>query len=71
MTVGKAGLLTTGFVAVFAAGVMTGPTIRDNWSRMRCASSGSCAAIHRNKRARTSQGGAASGPPKVVVIAYP
>ena len=35
MTVGKAGLLTTGFVAVFAVGLMTGPTIRDNWSRMR------------------------------------
>ena len=35
MTVGKAGLLTTGVVAAFAVGVMTGPTIRDNWSRMR------------------------------------
>jgi hypothetical protein len=34
MTVRKAGLLTAGFVAVFAVGVMTGPTIRDNWSRM-------------------------------------
>ena len=34
MTFGKAGLLTAGFVAVFALGVMTGPTIRDNWSRM-------------------------------------
>jgi hypothetical protein len=34
MTVGKAGLLTAGVVAVFALGVMTGPTIRDNWSRM-------------------------------------
>jgi hypothetical protein len=34
MTVAKAGLLTAGFVAVFAVGVMTGPTIRDNWSRM-------------------------------------
>jgi hypothetical protein len=34
MTVGKTGLLTTGLVAVFALGVMTGPTIRDNWSRM-------------------------------------
>jgi hypothetical protein len=33
MTVGKAGLLTAGFVGVFALGVMTGPTIRDNWSR--------------------------------------
>ena len=33
MTVGKAGLLTAGFVAAFALGVMTGPTIRDNWSR--------------------------------------
>jgi hypothetical protein len=30
MTFGKAGLLTTGFVAAFALGVMTGPTIRDN-----------------------------------------
>jgi hypothetical protein len=34
MTVGKAGLLTAGFVAVFALGVMTGPTIRDNFYRM-------------------------------------
>ena len=34
MTFGKAGLITTGFVAAFALGVMTGPTIRDNWSRM-------------------------------------
>lgn len=32
MTVAKAGLLSAGFVAVFAAGVMTGPTILDNWS---------------------------------------
>src|SRR5918994_3074820 len=31
MTFGKAGLLTAGVVAVFAVGVMTGPTIRDNW----------------------------------------
>jgi hypothetical protein len=34
MTLGKAGLLTTGFVAAFAVGVMTAPTIRDNWDRM-------------------------------------
>ena len=34
MTIGKAGLLTAGLVAVFALGVMTGPTIRDNWSKM-------------------------------------
>jgi hypothetical protein len=34
MTFGKAGLLTGGFVAAFAVGVMTGPTIRDSWSRM-------------------------------------
>jgi hypothetical protein len=34
MTVGKTGLLSAGVVAVFAVGVMTGPTIRDNWSRM-------------------------------------
>jgi hypothetical protein len=33
MTIGKAGLLTAGFVVVFALGVMTGPTIRGNWSR--------------------------------------
>ena len=33
MTVRKAGLLTAGVVAVFALGVVTGPTIRDNWSR--------------------------------------
>jgi hypothetical protein len=33
MTVGKAGLLTAGFVTVFAVGVMTGPTIRDTWSK--------------------------------------
>jgi hypothetical protein len=32
MTVGKTGLLTAGLVAVFALGVMTGPTIRDTWS---------------------------------------
>jgi hypothetical protein len=34
MTFGKAGLLTAGFVATFALGVMTGPTIRDNWYGM-------------------------------------
>ena len=34
MTYGKAGLITAGVVAAFAVGVMTGPTIRDNWSRM-------------------------------------
>ena len=34
MTFGKAGLITAGFVAAFALGVMTGPTIRDNWYRM-------------------------------------
>jgi hypothetical protein len=32
MSFGKAGLLTAGFVAVFAVGVMSGPTIRDTWS---------------------------------------
>lgn len=31
MTFGKAGVLTAGFVATFALGVMTGPTIRDSW----------------------------------------
>jgi hypothetical protein len=31
MTFGKAGLITTGVVAAFALGIMTGPTIRDNW----------------------------------------
>jgi hypothetical protein len=35
MTVGKTGLLTAGLVAVFALGVMTGPTIRDNWSKRK------------------------------------
>src|SRR5688572_2717840 len=34
MTVRQAGLLTAGLVAVFALGVMTGPTIRDTWSTM-------------------------------------
>ena len=34
MTYGKAGLIATGFVAAFALGVMTGPTIRDNWYGM-------------------------------------
>jgi hypothetical protein len=34
MTVAKTGLLTAGIVGVFALGVMTGPTIRDNWSGM-------------------------------------
>src|SRR5512144_1918013 len=34
MTVAKAGLLTAGLVAMFALGVMTGPTIRDTWSTM-------------------------------------
>jgi hypothetical protein len=34
MTVAKASLLTGGFVAVFALGVMTSPTIRHDWSRM-------------------------------------
>ena len=34
MTVVKTGLLSASLVAVFAVGVMTGPTIRDNWSKM-------------------------------------
>jgi hypothetical protein len=34
MTVGKAGVLAAGFVVVFALGVMTGPTMRENWSWM-------------------------------------
>ena len=34
MTFVKAGLITTGVVAAFALGVMTGPTIRDNWNGM-------------------------------------
>ncbi|MGE5815747.1 MAG: hypothetical protein ACM36C_14760 [Acidobacteriota bacterium] len=34
MTVAKAGLLTAGLAAMFAVGVMTGPTIRDTWSKM-------------------------------------
>jgi hypothetical protein len=34
MTFAKAGLLTAGFVAAFALGVTTAPTIRDNWNRM-------------------------------------
>jgi hypothetical protein len=33
MTFGKGGLLTTGVVAAFAVGVMTGPTIRNSWHR--------------------------------------
>jgi hypothetical protein len=32
MTVGKAGLLTAGLVAVFALGAVTGPTLQDNWA---------------------------------------
>jgi hypothetical protein len=34
MTFGKAGLLTAGFVAAFAVGSLTGPTLRDSWSRV-------------------------------------
>ena len=34
MTVGKAVLLTAALVAVFVVGVITGPTIRDHWSKM-------------------------------------
>jgi hypothetical protein len=34
MTFGKAGLLTTGFVAAFALGVVVAPSIRDSWNRM-------------------------------------
>jgi hypothetical protein len=33
MNIGKAGLLTAGFVGTFALGVMTGPTIQDSWHR--------------------------------------
>jgi hypothetical protein len=46
MTVGKAGLITAGFVAVFALGVMTGPTIRGDWSKMnRPAATGATQAV--------------------------
>jgi hypothetical protein len=34
MTVGKAGLITAGFVGVVALGVATGPTIQKHWSSM-------------------------------------
>jgi hypothetical protein len=34
MTLGKAGLITTGFVAAFALGVIAGPTIQDTRYRM-------------------------------------
>jgi hypothetical protein len=34
MTVGKAALLSAGLVAVFALGVMTGPTVQDNLAKM-------------------------------------
>lgn len=34
MTAGRIGLVVAGLVAVFALGVMTGPTIRDHWSPM-------------------------------------
>ena len=34
MTVGKTALLTAGFVAVFALGILTGPTIRGQWSKV-------------------------------------
>ena len=34
MTLGKAVLFTIAFVAAFALGVMTAPTIRDSWYRM-------------------------------------
>jgi hypothetical protein len=34
MTVGKTALLTAGVVAVFALGTITGPTIRDHWSKV-------------------------------------
>ncbi len=37
MTVGKAGLLTAVLVAVVALGIMAGPTIRDQWSRMNAS----------------------------------
>jgi hypothetical protein len=35
MTVGKAGLLAAGLVGVVALGIATGPTIRDNWTKMK------------------------------------
>ena len=34
MTVGKSALLTAGLVAVFALGIMSGPTIREHWSKV-------------------------------------
>jgi hypothetical protein len=34
MTVGKTALLTASLGAVFAVGIMTGPAIRDQWSKM-------------------------------------
>jgi preprotein translocase subunit SecD len=35
MTAAKTGLLSAGLVGVFVLGVMTGPTVRDNWSKMK------------------------------------
>jgi hypothetical protein len=37
MTVAKVGLLTAALIAVVALGIVTGPTIRDHWSRMNAA----------------------------------
>jgi hypothetical protein len=34
MTVGKSAVLTAGLVAVFALGIMSGPTIREHWSKV-------------------------------------
>ena len=61
MTVGKTGLLLAGLVAVFAVGVMTGPTIGDNWSRMHPPNATVAAPASRTQRAGTGQGGAACG----------
>ena len=45
MTAGKAGLLTAGLVAVFAIGVLAGPTIRDSWSTAKSPEARSSSAV--------------------------
>jgi hypothetical protein len=69
MTVRNASLLTAGFVAMFALGVMTSPTIRDYWSTMNAPEATAAApAVERSapapvKAKRPARGARASSLP--------
>src|SRR5262245_30621285 len=66
MTGGKAALWTAGLVGVVALGVVTGPAIRDNWSKAMAPSTVSAPAVESADVAATKPDRPAARPAKTV-----